>query len=172
MPTPIVRLIPMDEAAFPAYRDYFIDDYAQDLASNHGLTLADARHQAEASLLQHLPQGAATPGQSLLCILPVSDTVSGNTGNEVAPTAAIAGYLWHCVDSAAHTTFIYDFYTLPAHRGLGYGKAAMAVLEAELKCLGVSQIKLRVAYDNPRARALYEEIGFHITGYNMAKTLA
>ena len=60
MPTPIVRLIPMDEAAFPAYRDYFIDDYAQDLASNHGLTLADARHQAEASLLQHLPQGAAT----------------------------------------------------------------------------------------------------------------
>ncbi len=52
----------MDEAAFPAYRDYFIDDYAQDLASNHGLTLADARQQAEASLLQHLPQGAATPG--------------------------------------------------------------------------------------------------------------
>ena len=36
MPPPIVRLIPMDEAAFPAYRDYFIDDYAQDLASNHG----------------------------------------------------------------------------------------------------------------------------------------
>ena len=25
-----------------------IDDYAQDLASNHGLPLADARHQAEA----------------------------------------------------------------------------------------------------------------------------
>ena len=102
MPTPIVRLIPMDEAAFPAYRDYFIDDYAQDLASNHGLTLADARHQAEASLLQHLPQGAATPGQSLLCILPVSDTVSGNTGNEVAPTAAIAGYL--CTVSTAPPT--------------------------------------------------------------------
>ncbi len=167
MPPPIVRLIPMDEAAFPAYRDYFIDDYAQDLASNHGLTLADASHQAEASLLQHLPQGAATPGQSLLCITPVSDKV----GSAVAPTTAIVGYLWHCVDSTAHTTFIYDFYTLPTHRGLGYGKAAMAVLEAELKCLGVNHIKLRVAHDNPRARALYEEIGFHITGYNMAKTL-
>ncbi|AHX59987.1 GNAT family N-acetyltransferase [Aeromonas media] len=167
MPTPIVRLLPMDEAAFPAYRDYFIDDYAQDLASNHGLILADARQQAEASLLQHLPQGAATPGQSLLCILPVSD----NVGGADAPTTAIAGYLWHSIDSAAHTTFIYDFYIFPTHRGLGYGKAAMAVLEAELKCLGVSQIKLRVAHDNPRARALYEEIGFRITGYNMAKTL-
>lgn len=157
----------MGEADFPAYRDYFIDDYAQDLASNHGLTLADARQQAEASLLQYLPRGAATPDQSLLCIVPVSD----NTGNEVAPTAAIAGYLWHSIDSAAHTTFVYDFYILPAHRGLGYGKAAMAALEAELNCLGISQIKLRVAYDNPRARALYEELGFHITGYNMAKTL-
>ncbi|MGY3902346.1 GNAT family N-acetyltransferase [Aeromonas lusitana] len=171
MPTPIVRLIPMSEADFPAYRDYFIDDYAQDLASNHGLALADARQQAEASLLQYLPRGAATPDQSLLCIVPVSDTVSDNTGNEVAPTVGIAGYLWHSIDSAAHTTFIYDFYILPAHRGLGYGKAAMAALEAELKTMGVSQIKLRVAYDNPRARALYEELGFHITGYNMAKTL-
>lgn len=168
MPTPIVRLIPMGEADFPAYRDYFIDDYAQDLASNHGLTLADAHQQAEASLQQYLPQGAATPGQSLLCIIPVSDTVSDNVGNAIAP---IAGYLWHCVDSAAHTTFIYDFYTLPTHRGLGYGKAAMAVLEAELKRLGVSQIKLSVAYDNPRAKALYQELGFVITGYNMAKTL-
>lgn len=168
MPTPIVRLIPMDEAHFPAYRDYFIDDYARDLASNHGLTQTEARQQAEASLRQYLPQGAATPGQSLLCIVPVNDTVNDNVGSAVAP---IAGYLWHSIDGAAHSTFIYDFYTLPAHRGLGYGKAAMAVLEAELKCLGVSQIKLRVAYDNPRARALYEEIGFHITGYNMAKTL-
>ncbi|MBL0512985.1 GNAT family N-acetyltransferase [Aeromonas media] len=167
MPTPIVRLIPMDEAAFPAYRDYFIDDYAQDLASNHGLILADARQQAEASLLQHLPQGAATPGHSLLCILPVND----NVGGAVAPTTAIAGYLWHSIDSTARTTFIYDFYIFPTHRGLGYGKAAMAVLETELKCLGVSQIKLRVAHDNPRARVLYEEIGFRITGYNMAKTL-
>ncbi|MGY6038589.1 GNAT family N-acetyltransferase [Aeromonas sp. AE23HZ002T15] len=171
MPTPIVRLIPMGEADFPAYRAYFIDDYAQDLASNHGLTLADARQQAEVSLQQYLPRGAATLDQSLLCIIPVSNTMSGNTGNEVTSTASIAGYLWHCVDGTAHTTFIYDFYILPAHRGQGYGKAAMAALEAELKCLGVSQIKLRVAYDNPKARALYEELDFHITGYNMAKTL-
>ena len=167
MPTPLIRLLPMSEQHYPAYCDYFIEDYAQDLASNHGLTLAGARQQAEASLRQYLPQGAATPGQSLLCIIPVSDSA----GSSVTPTAGIAGYLWHSIDSATHTTFIYDFYILPTHRGLGYGKAAMAVLEAELKRLGISQIKLRVAYDNPRARALYEELGFHITGYNMAKTL-
>ncbi|WP_434663653.1 GNAT family N-acetyltransferase [Aeromonas sp. NJAU223] len=168
MPIPIVHLIPMSEADFPAYRDYFIDDYAKDLASNHRLSLAEAHQQAGDALQQYLPQGAATPGESLLCIIPVSDSVE----SAIAPTATIAGYLWHRIDTAAHTTFIYDFYIQPTHRKLGYGKAAMAALEAELKRLGVSQIKLRVAYDNPRARALYQEIGFHITGYNMAKTLS
>lgn len=157
MSTPIVHLLPMSEADFPAYRDYFIEDYARDLASNHGLSLAEARQQAGDSLQKYLPQGAATPGESLLCIIPVGDNIEN----------AIAGYLWHRIDSATRTTFIYDFYLLPAHRGRGLGKSAMAALEAELIPLGITQ----VAYDNPRARALYEELGFRITGYNMAKHL-
>ena len=33
MPTLTVRLIPLRDADFHAYRDYFIEDYAQDLAS-------------------------------------------------------------------------------------------------------------------------------------------
>ena len=161
MPTLTVRLIPLRDADFPAYRDYFIEDYAQDLASNHGMALPDAHRQADASLQQLLPLGVATPGHHLLAMVPEASNAPGEP----------LGYLWHAIDGAAGTTFIYDFYVTPPHRGRGLGKAAMAVLEAELKCLGVSQIKLRVAYDNPRARALYEEIGFHITGYNIAKTL-
>mgnify|MGYP000013378803 CR=1 FL=1 len=50
-------------------------------------------------------------------------------------------------------------------------KAAMVALEAQLVPLGIHQIKLRVAQDNPRALALYQELGFTITGYNMAKHL-
>ena len=164
MPTPLIRLLPMSEQHYPAYCACFIEEYAQDLASNQGHDLATARHKAEASLLRYLPQGVASAGHHLLCILPAEGAVAPA---EEEPL----GYLWHAIDSDGAATFIYDFYTLPTHRGLGYGKAAMAVLEAELKCLGVSQIKLRVAHDNPRARALYEEIGFHITGYNMAKML-
>ncbi|WP_429152870.1 GNAT family N-acetyltransferase [Aeromonas hydrophila] len=53
----------------------------------------------------------------------------------------------------------------------GIGKAAMALLEAELRSRGIRQITLRVAHDNPRALALYQEAGFAITGYNMAKRL-
>ena len=36
---------------------------------------------------------------------------------------------------------------------------------------GIDQIKLRVAYHNKRALALYQETGFKITGYNMSKKL-
>lgn len=162
MPTPLVRLLPMSEQHYPIYCAYFIEDYAQDLASNHGHDLPTARHKAEQTLHQSLPQGVATPGHSLLCILPAEES-----GAEEAPL----GYLWHALHIDRGETFICDFYMDPVHRGRGYGKAAMATLEAELKAMGVDQIKLRVAQDNPRALALYQELGFVITGYNMAKHL-
>ncbi|WP_043762200.1 GNAT family N-acetyltransferase [Aeromonas taiwanensis] len=165
MPTLTVSLIPLHDADFPAYRDYFIEDYARDLASNHGMALPDARRQADASLQQLLPQGVATPGHHLLALVPEDGSGASNTPGEPL------GYLWHAIDSAAGTTFIYDFYVTPPHRGQGFGKAAMVALEAQLVPLGIHQIKLRVAHDNPRALALYQALGFTITGYNMAKHL-
>ena len=50
MPTPLIRLLPMSEQHYPAYCACFIEEYAQDLASNQGHDLATARHKAEASL--------------------------------------------------------------------------------------------------------------------------
>ena len=121
MPTLTVRLIPLRDADFPAYRDYFIEDYAQDLASNHGMALPDAHRQADASLQQLLPLGVATPGHHLLAMVPEASNAPGEP----------LGYLWHAIDAAAGTTFIYDFYVTPPHRGRGLGKAAMAALEAQ-----------------------------------------
>jgi GNAT superfamily N-acetyltransferase len=129
---------PLRDADFPAYRDYFIEDYAQDLASNHGMALPDAHRQADASLQQLLPLGVATPGHHLLAMVPEASNAPGEP----------LGYLWHAIDGAAGTTFIYDFYVTPPHRGRGLGKAAMAALEAQLAPLGIHQIKLRVAHDN------------------------
>ena len=60
MPTPLIRLLPMSEQHYPAYCACFIEEYAQDLASNQGHDLATARHKAEASLLRYLPQGVAS----------------------------------------------------------------------------------------------------------------
>ncbi|MER0499721.1 GNAT family N-acetyltransferase [Aeromonas hydrophila] len=164
MPTPLIRLLPMSEQHYPAYCAYFIEEYAQDLASNQGHDLATARHKAEASLQRYLPQGVASAGHRLLCILPAEGAVAPADEEPL-------GYLWHAIDSDGAATFIYDFYVAPAHRSRGIGKAAMALLEAELRCRGIHQITLRVAHDNPRALALYQEAGFAITGYNMAKRL-
>ncbi|MCO4207481.1 GNAT family N-acetyltransferase [Aeromonas hydrophila] len=166
MPTPLIRLLPMSEQHYPAYCACFIEEYAQDLASNQGHDLATARHKAEASLQRYLPQGVASAGHSLLCILPADAE-----GSVVPAEGEPLGYLWHAIDSAATATFIYDFYVAPAHRSRGIGKAAMALPEAELRSCGICQITLRVAHDNPRALALYQEAGFAITGYNMAKRL-
>lgn len=162
MPTPLVRLLPMSATYYSVFYDRSLEDYAQDLASNHGYDLATARRKSEASLLQYLPQGIATPGHCLLCIMP-----GEVTGEEAKPL----GYLWHAINADDDATFIYDFYIDPALRSQGYGKAAIAALEASLRVSGISQIKLRVAYDNPRALALYQEAGFIITGHNMAKLL-
>ena len=166
MPTPLIRLLPMSEQHYPAYCACFIEEYAQDLASNQGHDLATARHKAEASLQRYLPQGVASAGHRLLCILP-ADAEGAVAPAEEEPL----GYLWHAIDSDGAATFIYDFYVAPAHRSRGIGKAAMALLEAELRRSGIRQITLRVAHDNPRALALYQEAGFTITGYNMAKRL-
>lgn len=164
MPTPLIRLLPMSEQHYPAYCACFIEEYAQDLASNHDL--ATARHKAEASLQRYLPQGVACAGHRLLCILPAEAE-----GVVVPAEGKPLGYLWHAIDSDGAATFIYDFYVAPTHRSRGIGKAAMALLEAKFKRSGIHQITLRVAHDNPRALALYQEAGFAITGYNMAKRL-
>jgi hypothetical protein len=48
---------------------------------------------------------------------------------------------------------------------------AETALERKLMDRGVTQLKLRVAFENTRALALYQAVGFNITGLNMAKTL-
>ena len=65
--------------------------------------------------------------------------------------------------------FILDFMLFEDYCGLGYGKAALLALEEAIRETGVAQIKLRVAFDNHRAKGLYERLGFSVTGYNMIK---
>ena len=69
------------------------------------------------------------------------------------------------------SAFVADFCILEPHQGQGFGKQAMGLLESDLKAKGFTQIKLRVAGDNGRARHVYEVSGFHVTGINMSKVI-
>ncbi|MGF1762002.1 GNAT family N-acetyltransferase [Aliivibrio kagoshimensis] len=154
----ILRTIRNDE--FAGFRDYFINDYANEIAANYGHTLENSLIQAKQSLLQSFPDDEIPDGVHLLCI-ETSDIYDSKH----------VGYLWYSENHADQSVFINDFYIFDAFRSLGYGRAAMLKLEQRMSECGLKQIKLRVAYHNKRALTLYEEIGFSVTGINMAKSI-
>ena len=147
----------MKAEEFPNYHDYFIVDYANEIAANFGYSLEKSRAIALKELMNDLPQNISTPNNFLLCIEESGDDT--------------IGYLWYKFLDNGETVFILDFVLFDNFRGLGYGKAALIALEEQLFQSGVEQIKLRVAFDNNRALRLYERLGFNITGYNMVKIL-
>lgn len=152
----MIKLRPMTSSEYPAYCDYFIDDYSREIVENYGHSLDRAIELANQDLLRSFPNGLETNDHALLCI---------ESGSE------LVGYLWHSISAADKSTFIYDFFIFPNFRNNGYGKLTISVLESQLKSVGIEQIKLRVAYQNQRALKLYQEVGFAISGYNMSKKI-
>jgi ribosomal protein S18 acetylase RimI-like enzyme len=151
----MIMLRPMTAEEFLNYQTYFVVDYAQEIMTNYGYTAEKSHTIAAKELNDDLPQNVATPENILLCIeKPDSETI---------------GYLWYKVLDNGESVFILDFMLFEDYRGLGYGKATLIALEKQLSQSGVEQIKLRVAFNNHRAKGLYEKLGFTVTGYNMIK---
>jgi ribosomal protein S18 acetylase RimI-like enzyme len=156
----VLQLRPMHDSEYAAYLDYFIPDYAVEVAGTYGLSVDDAVARVKREMAADLPDGIHTEGHRLLCLVePAGDG------------EALIGYLWVRSDPEKRSVFINDFEILPAHRGKGLGKQAMAVLADDLKREGFEQIKLRVTEDNARARHVYEATGFRVTGINMSRSL-
>ena len=152
----MIQLRPMTSDEYPAYCDYFIDDYSREISENYGHSMERAIELANKDLLHSFPNGLETNEHELLCI--ESDT-------------KVIGYLWHSIKASDKSTFIYDFFIFSNNRNKGYGKQAITALESQLQSAGIEQIKLRVAYRNQRALKLYQEVGFAISGYNMSKKI-
>lgn len=53
---------------------------------------------------------------------------------------------------------------LESHRGKGYAKALVELLNERATALGAKQIFLEVSINNKAARKLYEEYGFEVSG--------
>ncbi|MCC4859807.1 MULTISPECIES: GNAT family N-acetyltransferase [Vibrio] len=157
----MVVLRGMRQDEYPAYCQYFIDDYSQEIARNYGHSLDVAVKLAKKDLHRSFPNGLEGNEHSLLCI-----------DAEVDGERKLVGYLWHSVNIGDKSTFIYDFFISNDHRGQGYGTQSISALETQLLAIGINQIKLRVAYHNERALKLYKEVGFEVTGFNMSKKLS
>lgn len=152
----MVTIQRMTNDQFPAYRTFFIEEYAQDLASTRHMAIDEARHDAAQSIDNSLPDGPDTEGSRLWCITP-------------SHSEQTIGYFW--VSLNGRVAWIYDFCLLPQWRGKGLGRDAMAQLKQTLSALDIHEIGLRVASNNPAAKALYEKCGFAVTGYNMSLRL-
>jgi ribosomal protein S18 acetylase RimI-like enzyme len=152
----MITLRPLQPDEFAAFAAYFVPDYAAEIVANYRASPADAWAQATKELAIDFPQGADTPGESLMCIILADHVV---------------GYLFYRINSDTQTAFINDFHILPPYRSQGHGTAALAAMAAQLKPQGITQIRLRVAATNAAAQRLYAKLGFFPTGINMAKTL-
>jgi ribosomal protein S18 acetylase RimI-like enzyme len=150
----------MTEDEYPAYLEYFVNDYAYEIESNYGASRRDSLARAKQEISELRPDGVNTHGQVLMCI----DAQSGKTNNHV-------GYLWYKPDSTKYAVFIYDFHIFTSSQGLGLGKQSLRAFEVYLQAKGFKEIRLRVAGDNARARHVYETNGFGVTGINMRKSI-
>lgn len=153
-----LRAIRSDE--FDAYQRYFIAAYSEEIAENFGLDEEQAKCRANHEFQRCFPDGITTVDHDLMCI-----------ETEVDQLTQVVGYLWFSANLSERSAFIYDFFVFAEYRSMGVGQQAIQQLEQKLAALGMEQIKLRVAFHNPRALALYQKIGFTITGYNMAKLI-
>lgn len=157
----MIVLRPMHKEEFSGYLDYFIPDYAQEIASNYRLSADTSIAKAKQEIAADLPDGVNTAGQILLCLFTQQDNRDSHVG-----------YLWYKPDTASRTAFIYDFHIFNACQGQGLGKQALQAFEQMLQDQDFEHIRLRVAGDNTRARHVYEAMGFGVTGFNMSKTIA
>ncbi|MBA0038922.1 GNAT family N-acetyltransferase [Pantoea sp. BIGb0393] len=150
----------MTQEEYPAYLEYFISDYADEIASNYRMSKSDSLVRARQEISELLPEGMNTQGQTLLSIVENLDVSQRHVG-----------YLWYKPDAGMRTAFIYDFHIFNSYQGEGLGKQTLSAFEENLQDKCFKEIRLRVAGDNARALHIYESSGYGVTGINMSKAI-
>ena len=151
-----VTLRPLQPEEFADYRESFIRDWAADISRVDQSSLADATIQATRRTDASLPEGVATKGHQLYALICGDQRV---------------GTLWFSVDAEGNA-FLDDITINEPFRRRGYGRRALELFEAKARELGLLRIDLHVYRDNPSAIALYEKLGYRVTGLKMRKALS
>jgi ribosomal protein S18 acetylase RimI-like enzyme len=153
-------LAPMKPAAFTAYREMAIRNYAEDNVASGRWPSEGAIERSSEDFAESLPQGLDTPNNYLY-------EIQSNEHSEAV------GILWFAVivKNGIKSAFIYDVEIKPEYRRQGHGRAAFAALEPLVLDLGLSSIGLHVFGHNPSAKALYDSMGYGVTGISMLKRL-
>jgi RimJ/RimL family protein N-acetyltransferase len=155
----MLHLVPMTETEFAAYLANAVRDYADAHIRAGDVHPEEALARAQKDYDELLPDGLRSKDDFLFTL----------THDALGPI----GMIWFELRErrAAKSAYIYDFVVREDLRGQGYGRHALELLEAKLRELGVGRIGLNVFGYNHAARALYEKMGYQITGMGMIKQL-
>jgi GNAT superfamily N-acetyltransferase len=156
--TPAITLVAMGRPRYDAWLGRAIREYAEGHVAAGNWRPEDALEQARHAFDDLLPDGVETAGQHLFSI---SDAEAGEVGVLwVGPRPNVAGAL-----------FIWDIEVNEEARGRGYGRAALAALDAWAREHGYERVGLHVFGSNDTARRLYSRAGYVETDVMMEKRL-
>ena len=153
-------LAPMRPEVFPAYRELSVRGYAEENIASGRWPAEGAVERSNADFEALLPAGLATPDHFLF------EVKAGDDG-------PVVGYLWFAVEArhGLRGGYVYDVEIKPEHRRQGHARRAFLALEPIAAGLGLDHIGLHVFGHNPGAQALYQQLGYGVTGTNMLKHL-
>ena len=157
----MVQLIPLTEDEYQTYLESDIRRYAEEQVKAGNWYASEAAEKSRQEHQQLLPDGLATKNHYLFSL-------------EDEETGSKVGVIWFALDDQTppRSAFVYDLMIQDEFRRRGYGAQALRALEIKVKELGASKISLHVFGHNPAARALYEKVGYEITGFHMSKRLS
>ena len=151
----MVTLRKMTEKEFDDYLAYAVEHYAEDNVRSGFWKEKEALGNAKKQYAELLPEGLDSTDSHLF-----TATESGEA----------VGMIW-LKQEAPDSGFIYDVYIWDRHRGKGYGRQTMQLIEEEGRQLGMEKIGLHVFGHNHAARALYEKLNYGTTNVIMEKKL-
>lgn len=151
----ILRQMKLDE--LPIYRQIAITEYAKDLAESRKCSFEEGLARSTELIDSTLSHRIDTPSNRL-------NIMTAEEGD------IVFGYLWITVSEK--TAWVYDIYIHPEWRGKGYGRTALEEMNKRLFAEGILEVGLRVAANNGRAKKLYEQLGFEMTGFTLSKRLS
>jgi len=155
-----VRLRPLHEPEFAAWEARAKASYADDMTRHGGVDPERAHDKAARDFAELLPDGLHSDEQHIWVIEDTEGAVGhGWIGERDTPDRGRVAY-------------VYEIEVDGAHRGLGYGRVGMLLLQEEARALGYTRIELNVFGGNDVARRLYESLDFEELAVSMGKDLA
>jgi len=150
-----VRLRPVDEEAYAAYRALALRQHSAEIARGGRFTSDEARALVGSGLAEGLADFLAQDRTWLFRV------VAGDSP---------AGWLWlGPAPREPSCVMVYDVRIDENRRGSGLGRAAMEAAEGVVADAGYDRIALQVLGWNTRAESLYRSLGYRVDSTQMSK---